>query len=125
MANGWTWDRDDWRQEGRLGVLERKLPVAKARWSAGQRFRDRVTWDLQHCQRYVIEREDERRHRGEPPGELLDVPDLLGRLSEIERQVVHMRHWEELEFREMGKRLGKPGKTVWRWYMAALAKMRA
>ncbi len=124
MANGWIWDRDDWRQEGYLGVLERKLPVEKARWSACQRFRDRVTWDLEHCHRYVVDREDERRHRPEPPGELLDIPDLLARLSEVERDIVKMRHWEDMEFHEIGKRVGRHGKTAWRWYMAAIAKMK-
>ena len=41
------------------------------------------------------------------------------------RQIIRMRHWEELEFREIGKRLGRDGKTVWRWYQTAIVKMRS
>jgi len=124
INEGWGWDRDDWQQEGRLGILEQKLPVEKARWSAWQRFRDRARWDLEHCQRYVAKREYERKHRGDLPGELIDIPDLLGRLTPVELQVIQMRIWEELEFREIGQRLDTCGKTAWRWYQAALAKMR-
>src|SRR5271157_3214935 len=106
MGNGWKWDRDDIRQEGSVAVLKKKhLPVARARAFARYEFSVRVRADLARCQRYAETRDDERRHRRSIPGELLDVPDMLRRLDGIERDIIRMRYWEELEFRAIGARL--------------------
>ncbi len=125
MANGWKWDRDDLRQEGNLGVLSKRMPVAIAHAFACSTFLRRCRADLARCQRYAEAREHDRRHHAAAPGELLDVPELLGRLDGIEHQIVRLRYWDGLNYGQIAERLAIPRDTIQRWHAIALAKMRA
>ena len=117
------WDSADWNQIGYLGVLTRNLPIQQARHAA-RLFRSGVWADKARTVRWMRARADERHHHEATPGELLDLPDLLARLTPREREIVRLRYWEGLTHAQAAERLGVSEATILRRHTIAMAKMR-
>jgi RNA polymerase sigma-B factor len=62
---------------------------------------------------------------GEEPEDLLALPSLVARLPELEREVIILRFFQELDQYEVAARVGYSQMHVSRLQRRALARMRA